>query len=100
MKLDIQVTKAGTGVAPRAGAWIETYQVILQGKGRIMSLLAQERGLKPTCVTSLSFFHVAPRAGAWIETFASWQNFFAGDVAPRAGAWIETRSFADWIANN
>jgi len=79
------------GVAPRAGAWIETGQK----SSRVQS-----------CV-------VAPRAGAWIETghpfeqekgytashpvrvrglkhhisYRHWQN---EPVAPRAGAWIET----------
>ena len=85
-----QVILVPFGVAPRAGAWIETLQ---------------ERALLEGC-------SVAPRAGAWIETDYVTR---AGDtfeslpvrerglklrnekrpdpdylVAPRAGAWIET----------
>ncbi len=56
-------------VAPRAGAWIETPEII------------QDKG---AC-------RVAPRAGAWIETFNSTDMSVYGLVAPRAGAWIETR---------
>ncbi len=76
-------------VAPRAGAWIETY-----------------------IVKSCIIFFVAPRAGAWIETYftsypvprstsplAQGRGLKQLDlmrikkelVAPRAGAWIETR---------
>ncbi len=55
-------------VAPRAGAWIETFPPST-GSGQAQ---------------------VAPRAGAWIET--DW--LFCRDgkwrVAPHAGAWIET----------
>jgi len=55
-------------VAPRAGAWIETYAAV-----RVMIPFA-----------------VAPRAGAWIET-GSWIGPHKHKpVAPRAGAWIET----------
>ena len=79
-------------VAPRAGAWIETF-----GHRHISGVRGQ----------------VAPRAGAWIETpvkaidpgtvasrpararglkrnICNVQNG-KGIVAPRAGAWIETR---------
>ena len=55
-------------VAPRAGAWIETYLL-----GDISSLM-----------------YVAPRAGAWIETLHQEPQAYADHVAPRAGAWIET----------
>jgi len=54
-------------VAPRAGAWIETFLL-------------------------LEYFYrqqVAPRAGAWIETFWYLGNVKLTKVAPRAGAWIE-----------
>ena len=56
------------GVAPPAGAWIET--------GRDSLYIA------PGCV--------APPAGAWIET--DWKDCIVSceDVAPPAGAWIET----------
>ena len=55
------------GVAPRAGAWIET-------PGQALERL--DAG-------------VAPRAGAWIETRGV-RGRMDGVVAPRAGAWIET----------
>ena len=56
------------GVAPLAGAWIETRSGIPGQRNRI----------------------VAPLAGAWIETTLtnSLQNIKS--VAPLAGAWIET----------
>ena len=61
-------------VAPRAGAWIETQQLLKA----YVSLL------------------VAPRAGAWIET--AWAALTTGAmcVAPRAGAWIETENMDAW----
>ncbi len=55
-------------VAPRAGAWIETWPSPLR-------LLLQP---------------VAPRAGAWIETGVRCIASQIKKVAPRAGAWIET----------
>ena len=61
-------TSAVQGVAPRAGAWIET----LRRRKRFI-----------VCV-------VAPRAGAWIETSFSHPPARSPCVAPRAGAWIET----------
>ena len=83
------------GVAPRAGAWIETVTLVCQHH----------------------LVCVAPRAGAWIETnsqispkFIHWslpvrerglkpQIVLVPDapalVAPRAGAWIETRARLD-----
>ena len=56
------------GVAPLAGAWIET-SVITNQPGR---------------------YNVAPLAGAWIETFVSGMFVLSMPVAPLAGAWIET----------
>ena len=57
-----------SGVAPRAGAWIET------ALGKSKRLLG----------------YVAPRAGAWIETKIKNGPRTKVKVAPRAGAWIET----------
>ena len=57
------------GVAPHAGAWIET--------------CAPAWGLRSTTV--------APHAGAWIETERDWRDVIISWVAPHAGAWIETR---------
>ena len=56
------------GVAPPAGAWIETRK-----KGYMMG--------RPT---------VAPPAGAWIETHPQLTSEAYHQVAPPAGAWIET----------
>ena len=55
-------------VAPRVGAWIETF---LNYNAKIRSL-------------------VAPRVGAWIETFLNYNAKIRSLVAPRVGAWIET----------
>ena len=56
-------------VAPRAGAWIETFMAVP------LNQVPQ----------------VAPRAGAWIETCNNPDGGIgAAQVAPRAGAWIET----------
>ena len=55
-------------VAPRTGAWIETY----------------DRTSRP------SRKPVAPRTGAWIETRCRSSPRSHYRVAPRTGAWIET----------
>ena len=63
-------------VAPRAGAWIETF----------LGYQFREYGL------------VAPRAGAWIETCMARPPCTSCRVAPRAGAWIETDQGVDsWV---
>ena len=78
------------GVAPRAGAWIETSPA----PGRCtapLSPLARGRGLKQDLVAKGSWLAVvAPRAGAWIETSPTFPGRHLRPVAPRAGAWIET----------
>ena len=79
-------------VAPRVGAWIETC-----GQSRLFypapSRPAWARGLKPP--------HVLASAGrkasrpAWARGLKLWPvagNNARGQVAPRVGAWIETRS--------
>ena len=55
-------------VAPRVGAWIETYQV-QQGRRRRQSHPVWVRGLKHllACYYRRRYC-VAPRVGAWIET--------------------------------
>ena len=55
-------------VAPRVGAWIETYHI----PSKKLHLI------------------VAPRVGAWIETGGGEGATTPGMVAPRVGAWIET----------
>ena len=55
-------------VAPRVGAWIETYAKHV----------------------ALGLDFVAPRVGAWIETLILILGERLGEVAPRVGAWIET----------
>ena len=57
-----------SGVAPRVGAWIETYAGKGTGDGQ-SSLPVWERGLKLPLVAMLQNMpSVAPRVGAWIET--------------------------------
>ena len=69
LKQDITEEDANAeGVAPRAGAWIET----------LLKDVVMFTG------------NVAPRAGAWIETQISGEVVTWVMVAPRAGAWIET----------
>ena len=60
------------GVAPRAGAWVET--------------------LCPADQNQLMV--VAPRAGAWVETLIEYPKHSTAAVAPRAGAWVETEKGA------
>ena len=59
------------GVAPRAGAWVETSLIALKPKS-VQSHPVRVRGLK-LChnITPLRAFGVAPRAGAWVETHMS-----------------------------
>ena len=77
-------------VAPRAGAWIETF-VISLSVDIVMSPPARGRGLKLLFAQhSLKWKGVAPRAGAWIETPMYPAVVMSSNVAPRAGAWIET----------
>ena len=56
-------------VAPRVGAWIETFGGWWECR-------------KPR--------EVAPRVGAWIETYWCHLKLINYVVAPRVGAWIET----------
>ena len=60
------------GVAPHAGAWIETSSMQ---------------------VPNLRVVAVAPHPGAWIETWQPVAEYGDGKVAPHAGAWIETRPY-------
>ncbi len=69
---------ANKGVAPHAGAWIET---VLK---KHYKALAQ----------------VAPHAGAWIETTYGSCSASIFSVAPHAGAWIETGSLSLVYAKN
>ena len=56
------------GVAPFAGAWIETPAIRVRSRQK-QSLPSRERGLKHTVLDHLSNgLTVAPFAGAWIET--------------------------------
>ena len=77
------------GVAPHAGAWIETW-ISSTAKALFESHPTRVRGLKPAEKFRFGDTHVAPHAGAWIETLstASFDDF--SRVAPHAGAWIET----------
>ena len=79
------------GVAPRAGAWVETQSVLYVPQGHVVSHPVRVRGLKHT---EHDFKQVrvlvAPRAGAWVETHDAVIEFELQNVAPRAGAWVET----------
>ena len=68
LKLYKGITVIITTVAPRVGAWIETY---------IWEKYIEHK-------------KVAPRVGAWIETVFAFCNLSKIRVAPRVGAWIET----------
>ena len=84
-------------VAPRVGAWIETFQRLRLSSEYIMkSPIAWGRGSKHFEDERRSApikWHVAPRVGAWIETLCRGFAYdrTGGPVAPRVGAWIETR---------
>ena len=83
-------SQAVNAVAPFAGAWIETYAQI-SGVTTVKSLPSRERGLKPRILLSRQPpVDVAPFAGAWIETADVYETIKANTVAPFAGAWIET----------
>ncbi len=57
------------GVAPHAGAWIETISVLRPDGHRRKSPLTQGRGLKRQAgLRNTRDCTVAPHAGAWIET--------------------------------
>ena len=83
---------APTAVAPRVGAWIETYHIVIL----VLSVLSHPvwvRGLKHVLYFKYILKNiVAPRVGAWIETFRKRGYYCSLHVAPRVGAWIETKS--------
>ena len=77
-------------VAPRVGAWIETYLTLADIK-LALSHPVWVRGLKQrrkNCREKNC--RVAPRVGAWIETLKHSDCTICEKVAPRVGAWIET----------
>ena len=83
-------TSATIAVAPRAGAWVETYRaepVIVAATSHPVRV----RGLKRECAVLEAWPQlVAPRAGAWVETRSRPRSWPSCYVAPRAGAWVET----------
>ena len=69
MKLDLEwIREFAKKVAPRAGAWVETHDAVIE----------------------FELQNVAPRAGAWVETGDDDGELCNVLVAPRAGAWVET----------
>jgi len=81
----------GQAVAPRAGAWIETAEHGGYALGHV-SHPVRVRGLKQEYRNwGAEGVRVAPRAGAWIETAELLSDRAESCVAPSAGAWIETR---------
>ncbi len=87
LKRDTTANRASPqGVAPHAGAWIETTPPHPRSVIH-WSRPTRARGLKlyPILGLNRSFF-VAPHAGAWIETTFSAPNNVHSRVAPHAGA--------------
>ena len=77
-------------VAPRVGAWIETFYEAHIGQ-EAKSHPVWVRGLKLSMINcQLNKDYVAPRVGAWIETLGMCYSHSIPPVAPRVGAWIET----------
>ncbi len=68
LKQKTDTNRPRSGVAPHAGAWIETSTLVMLPLRRA----------------------VAPHAGAWIETRSRPTKLQTASVAPHAGAWIET----------
>ena len=68
-----------TAVAPHAGAWIETPESSARLKSQLASHPTRVRGLKLGNMDpgALALF-VAPHAGAWIETRPVWVLSTAG----------------------
>ena len=88
--MNLRTTRSTMPVAPRVGAWIETFY-----PQRAVDAAASHpvwvRGLKhkQNYLRALPQV-VAPRVGAWIETIEVTNFPFVVAVAPRVGAWIET----------
>ena len=83
-------------VAPRAGAWIETWKLCLFA--HILRVAPRAGAWIETygCTKVICIIIVAPRAGAWIETTSMKSPIQRQAVAPRAGAWIETKYFGEF----
>ncbi len=78
------------GVAPRVGAWIET-SFSSHASYALKSHPVWVRGLKQgNGKFDFVVREVAPRVGAWIETVGLYLCTWSLCVAPRVGAWIET----------
>jgi len=87
-------------VAPLAGAWIETSNVINISSSYLPSHPSRVRGLKHVLGYEFNAYAlVAPLAGAWIETDKWRQDSTKTYVAPLAGAWIETLGFVPALFN-
>ena len=79
------------GVAPFAGACVETSTITTGLLPSVMSLPSRERVLKPKYRYLLYRLpYVAPFAGACVETWLLPSCFNARSVAPFAGACVET----------
>ena len=80
-------------VAPRTGAWVETSSNNTITGNTCKSRPARARGLKHEDVpTTFIDQVVAPRTGAWVETWLLGVPAGKDGVAPRTGAWVETLS--------
>jgi len=82
--------RVSAGVAPHAGAWIETFSLCRNRKA--FQVAPHAGAWIETHVPRRDCSHVpvAPHAGAWIETLFSASYRLLATVAPHAGAWIET----------
>ena len=77
-------------VAPRAGAWIETF-INWQGEFAAMSPPVRGRGLKRVLhPDGVLVFKSPPVRGRGLKREVVWRDTAYLCVAPRAGAWIET----------
>ena len=84
-------------VAPRVGAWIETFgRFCVEFGGKSHPVWVRGLKLVGRSVSKHRIMFVAPRVGAWIETMMKSIKLVRKSVAPRVGAWIETHASAGY----
>ena len=73
--------------SPSRGAWIETFDDIIEGETLPVAPPRGERGLKLNLRinTQLASFRRSPSRGAWIETVSPRNDFGMQHVAPPRG---------------
>ena len=93
------VDLVGQGVAPPAGAWIETKREDHGDSAPLLVAPPAGAWIETICPFRISKKRfVAPPAGAWIETRKRAGSELGSPVAPPAGAWIETGG-VKWISD-